>query len=96
MKKVYWTKIATDHLLAIHEYIAQTSPQYANLIVDKITRRSQQLEMFPQSGRKVKGDDTREIIEGKHRIVYRIEQERIDVVAVLHQAQSPDQSETSE
>ena len=64
--KVYWTNNSIDHLLGIYEYIAQNSPVYAKRVVDKITRRSEQIAEFPLSGRKVpeyKSEDIREIIE---------------------------------
>ena len=38
---VRWTATARAHLAAIHAYIAQDSPEYANRTVDRLTRRSQ-------------------------------------------------------
>ena len=49
--RIHWTNTAVEHLLAIHEYIAQNSPVYAQRIVDKLTWRSEQIGTFPQSGR---------------------------------------------
>lgn len=46
---VHWTDLAVKHLADIHEYIARTSPQYALRMVDRLTRRSQQIGSFPQS-----------------------------------------------
>ena len=51
--KVHWTETAEEHLDAIYSYIAQNSPKYAILMVDRLTRRSQQIADFPLSGRKV-------------------------------------------
>lgn len=45
--KGHWTDTAEAHLDAIHNYIAQNSPEYAKLIVDRLTRRSQQIGKFP-------------------------------------------------
>ena len=45
--KVHWTANALDHLDAIHANIAQNSPAYAKRIVDRLTRRSQQIATFP-------------------------------------------------
>ena len=50
--KVFWTDTAQTHLAAIHDYIAQNSPEYAKLTVDRLTRRSQQMAGFPLSGRR--------------------------------------------
>lgn len=58
-------------------------------MVDKITRRSEQIGIFPSSGRKVPeydAEDIREIIEYPYRIIYRIKPDVIDVIAVLHSA----------
>lgn len=85
--KVYWTNTAEGHLDAIYHYIAQNSPVYAKRIVDRITRRSQQIAEYPLSGRKVLEYDfnqIREVIEGTYRIIYYIKSDQIDVLAVIH------------
>ena len=88
--RVHWTNKALDHLLAIHEYVAQNSETYANRLVDRLTRRSEQLGLFPQSGRMVpeyKRADIREVIERPYRIIYRVKEDQIDVLSVVHSAQ---------
>lgn len=87
--KVHWTDTAEGHLDAIYAYIALDSPAYAKRMVDRITRRSQQIADFPLSGRKVPEydmDQIREVIEGPYRIIYHIKIDQIDVVAVIHGA----------
>ncbi|MFS0515570.1 type II toxin-antitoxin system RelE/ParE family toxin [Nostoc sp. UIC 10607] len=87
---VYWTTTAVENLSAIYAYIAQTSPQYAARIVDRITRRSEQIANFPLSGRIVLEFETeqiREVIEGSYRIIYYIKPEKVDVLAVIHGSQ---------
>jgi toxin ParE1/3/4 len=69
--RVHWTHTAIAHLLAIYEHIARDAPIYAQRIVDRLTRRS----------------DIREVIERPYRIIYRIREDRIDVLAVVHSAQ---------
>jgi plasmid stabilization system protein ParE len=67
--KVHWTETAEGHLDAIYAFIAQDSPQYAMRMVDRLTRRSQQIAVFPLSGRKVpeyEMDQIREVIEGPY------------------------------
>ncbi|MEH2224756.1 type II toxin-antitoxin system RelE/ParE family toxin [Nostoc sp.] len=69
--KVFWTETAVENLSAIYTYIAQNSPRYATRIIDRITKRSQQLANFPLSGRIVPEFETeqiREVIEGSYRI----------------------------
>lgn len=88
---VHWTDTAEGHLNAIYTYIALDSPEYAKRMVDRITRRSQQIADFPLSGRKVPEynmEQIREIIEGPYRIIYHIKPDQIDVLAVIHGARN--------
>ena len=58
--------------------------------MDKLTRRSEQIGRFPKSGRMVpeyKRDDLREVLERPYRIIYRIKEKQIDVLAAVHSAQ---------
>ena len=85
--KVHWTNTAEKHLDAIYHYIAQNSPEYAKRMVDRITRRSQQIAECPFSGRSVPEYDfkqIREVIENSYRIIYYIKSDQIDVLAVIH------------
>lgn len=88
--RVHWTNTAIDHLLSIYEYVSHDSDVYADRLMDRLTRRSQQIGTFPRSGRSVpeyEAPDIREVIEGSYRIIYRIKKEQIDVLAVIHSAQ---------
>lgn len=87
--KVHWTDNAEEHLDAIHGYITRNSPEYAKIIIDKLTRRSQQISVFPLSGRIVPEFDVeqiREVIEESYRIIYYIKPDQIDILAVIHGA----------
>ena len=91
--KVLWTKSAEAQLEAIHDYVAQTSPEYARRIVDNLTKRSIQIAAFPFSGRVVPEYDLneiRELIEGPYRVIYLVrgEHEGIEVLAVIHSRQN--------
>ena len=89
--KVFWTDTAVNHLSAIYNYISQNSPQYAQRLVERLTRRSEQIANFPFSGRLVPEFETeqiREVIEVSYRIIYYIKPEQIDVIAVLHAARN--------
>ena len=86
---VHWTENAIEHLVNIYEYIAINSPTYGKKMVDRITRRSEQIAEHPLSGRKVPeydAEDIRELIEKPYRIIYRIKPDQIDVLAVIHGA----------
>ena len=87
--KVKWTATARKHLKGVHDYVAADSPAYARRLVDRLTRRTEQLESFPESGGKVlEYDDPmiRELLEGPYRIIYRVRPNRVDVLAVIHSA----------
>ena len=88
---VQWTATAIRHLTSIHDYIAQDSPIYARRMVDRLTRRSQQIMLFPLSGRVVPeygAESVREVIEPPYRIIYRVLPDRVDIVAVIHGARN--------
>jgi plasmid stabilization system protein ParE len=64
--RIQWTENTIRHLVNIYEYIGLNSPRYAKRVVDKITRRSEQIATHPLSGRKVPeydAEDIRELIE---------------------------------
>ena len=87
--KVDWTVAALGHLTDIYEYIARDSPQYALRMVDRITSRSKQIGIFPESAQIVAEYDRpniREVIEGPYRVIYRTESDRVVVLAVIHGA----------
>ena len=84
--KVFWTENAIGHLANIYEYIGQNSQTYAARMVDRITRRSEQIAHLPESGRRVPEYDAkevRELIEKPYRIIYRIKPEQIDILVKL-------------
>jgi toxin ParE1/3/4 len=95
---VHWTDTAVAHLTAIHEFISQDSTVYAQRVVDRLTRRSEQIAIFPLSGRTVPEANLpqiREIIEGPYRIIYHIKADQIDVIAVLHAARQTPWTESN-
>ena len=59
-------------------------------MIDRLTKRSEQIAAFPRSGRMVpeyEAPDIREVIERPYRIIYRIKTDQIDILAVVHSAQ---------
>jgi len=73
--------------------LAQTSPEYALRIIDRLTKRSIQIARFPFSGRMVPEyelNEVREVIEGPYRIIYLIAPEqKVEVLAVIHSSREP-------
>ena len=85
--KVLWTDAALSQLEAIRDFLAQTSPDYARRVVERLVNRSEQIATFPRSGRMVPEyeiDDVRQVIESSYRIIYLIKEEQIEVLAIVH------------
>lgn len=90
MMKVQWARSAIADLAGIYAHIAQDSPRYALRVVDRLTQRTKQLAAFPYSGQAVpeyNSNEVREVIEYSYRLIYIVEQEAIQIVAVIHGAQ---------
>lgn len=86
---VVWTQNAKRELRAVHDYVAQNSPRYAQGLVDRITRKTEQLETFPLLGAEVpeyEDESIRELLEHPYRIIYRVREERVEIVSVVHAA----------
>ncbi len=86
--EVRWASNAENDLIAITAYIASTDPAAALNIFHRIRDRARGLGIQPSRGRLVPelrdaGVQYRELIERPWRVVYRIEPERIFIVAVL-------------
>jgi toxin ParE1/3/4 len=89
--RVVWTETAISQLEAIYNYVAQTSPEYALRLVDRLTGRSIQIATFPFSGSKVPEyelNEVRQVLQGSYRIIYLIKEaeKRVEVLAVIHTA----------
>ncbi len=72
---------------AIAEYVAVSSPVYAEQVVDRVVRRLAQAQQFPESGRAVpeyQSAEVRELVEFPYRLIYRVQPDAIEVLAVLH------------
>jgi len=85
--EVTWSPEATEDLELIAEYIARDSEFYARAVVAEILSVSRNIREFPLIGRAVPeiGDESiRERFIYSYRLVYRIEHERILIVAVIH------------
>jgi toxin ParE1/3/4 len=86
--EVRWASNAENDLIAITRYIASADPAAALTIFHRIRDRARTLGSHALRGRLVPelrdaGVQYRELIELPWRVVYRIETERIFIVAVL-------------
>ena len=85
--KVLWTEPAVNDLEAIRDYIARDSELYAASFIEKILFSVDNLVDLPDIGRKVPeaySSNIRELIFQKYRIVYRIHQDTVQIIAVVH------------
>lgn len=81
---------ARAKLRAIHLYLAKESRARADAMIERIVRRTAQIDILPHMGRKVVEfgrDDLREVAESPYRIIYRIKPEAIEIVTVMHYRQ---------
>jgi addiction module RelE/StbE family toxin len=86
--KLLWTERAIRHLGAFYAYIAEDSPQASDTMLDRLLEAVENLARFPQLGRTGRVEDTRELILPNVRLIvtYRIHQDQIQILAVLHAA----------
>lgn len=84
-----WSPKAASNLEEICEFIGEDSAHYAFLFARKVVALVKTLPVFPESGRIVPeyGDpNLREKIYNNYRIVYRIREDAIEIVAICHGA----------
>ena len=82
-----WSPEALEDLEMIAEYIARDSDFYARAVVQAIVESARSLGTLPNRGRIVPefGDPcTRERLIYSYRLIYRVEAERILIVAIIH------------
>jgi toxin ParE1/3/4 len=86
---VTWTATAAAQLQAIRDYLARSSPGYAQALAERLVERSEGLAPHPLIGAEVPeyGDETiREVLEHPYRLLYRVGDQEIEVIAVIHAA----------
>jgi toxin ParE1/3/4 len=84
--KIVWTEQALVRLTEIQDFIARANPEAAERLVQQIAKRGEGLSKFPEMGRMVPElpeTGLREIIEGRYRLVYRIQAKGIQIVTVF-------------
>ena len=92
MRRVEWTRSAMADLVSIYEYIAKDSQRYALSVIDRLTKRTIQIGLFPFSGEPVpeyRNQQIREVIEYSYRLIYLLDDDDVVyVLAVIHGAKS--------
>ena len=86
--RIAWTRLAIADLNSVYEYLAAERSSVANHIVDRIEKAIHSISYHPEIGRHGRVEGTRElIVSGTPFIVpYRIKNNRIEVLAIIHGA----------
>ena len=89
MARVVWSSVARNDLQALVAFIKADSPGYAKTFGLHVQQRVEQLHHFTESGRKVPEDESgtyRELIVGNYRVVYRVDEDTVTIVTLIHGA----------
>lgn len=87
--RVKWSEPALDDLENIAAYIAKDSPIYASTIVREVRDAARSISFMPLRGRMVpelEDETVREIFVRQYRLVYRIKQDGIYLIGIIHGA----------
>ncbi len=90
-QQIKWSPRALSNLEEICNYIAKDSEYYARLFARKIITMVEDIPRFPKVGRIVPeyGDENlREKIYKNYRIVYRLKESIVEIVAICHGAKT--------
>ncbi len=85
--KLEWSEEALEDIESIANYIEKDSPTYARSVVSKFFEKAEILQKFSELGRKVPelNDITiREIFVYSYRLIYKLYENKILFVAVVH------------
>ncbi len=85
-RKVIWADAAVTDLDSAAEYISKDSPAYAASFVLRSLEAARSLRDLPERGRivpELKRED-REIFVHSYRMIYRVEELRVSIVAFIH------------
>ena len=94
MARVVWTDRALRNLEAVHDYIANDSPDNARKVLNSIILKGDRLADFDEPGSIVPECDSRQIREVfiyNYRVIFRLTEDQLEVLTVIHSArQLPD------
>ena len=86
--RINWTEPALADIEAIYDFIARDSSHYATRFVRRLLEAVERLAALPVLGRIVPEGDGRhwEVFESPYRIVYRVEDDVVHVIRLVHGA----------
>lgn len=72
----------------VENYISQNNPEAARQVIVKIRSSVNQLAAYPYMGREGRLEGTRELVisQTPYIVVYRVQQEAVEILRVLHSA----------
>ena len=82
-----WSEEALEDIESIATYIEKDSPFYAKSVVSKFFEKAEMLQNFSELGRivpELKDTNIREIFIYSYRLVYKLHQNKVTFVAVVH------------
>jgi plasmid stabilization system protein ParE len=83
---VIWAREAVVKLIEIERFIAKDNPDRARKFIEYLIDRAESISHNPHIGRivpEILDKSIREIIAKKYRIIYRIKNERIEILTVF-------------
>lgn len=88
--EVVWADRALDKLRTILERVSEDRPAAAVALIDRLFDRAAALAAHPQLGRRYEpapDAGLRELVEGRYRLIYRVDPERaqVQIVAIRHE-----------
>lgn len=88
---IVWLPAAAEDLQDIHSYIRARSQAYAGAMIDRIVTAVEDLSRFPRKDHAVDDPgigsmEVREWLVHPYRVVYRIKQDHVIVLAIVHGA----------
>ena len=87
MAKVTWSLQALEDVTEIGLFFERDSPQFAEMIVNRLYQSVERLSNFPESGRVVpelEDRNVREVIVSGYRIIYELRKNVTEILTVLH------------
>ena len=84
--QIRWSPEAAEDIEEIAAYIHKDSPLYAQKVVEELIAASRRLMQFPLRGRAVPEltSTHRECFVYSYRMIYRVEEQHVLIVAVIH------------
>jgi toxin ParE1/3/4 len=83
---VLWLRRTVRHLTALREFIAEDSPERAELVAQRVLKAVELLATHPEIGRPGRLVGTRELVvqNTPYVVPYRIRGGRVELLAILH------------